>query len=167
MSKAKAITALIIPLLVIYLVYTGSFSLFEILLGIFVAVFVAYLFGDAVVESAGKVFSPHRWMWGLIYALLYFTVIEAKAHWEVLKLIFKPSNVQPAIVRIPYNVKTDYALTTIANSITNTPGTITVDVDEHRKYLYVHWIKAADLSDEGARKYVSHVFEEYAKKIFD
>ncbi|ADI31279.1 Na+/H+ antiporter subunit E [Staphylothermus hellenicus] len=167
MDKVKAIIALIIPLIIIYLIYTGSYSLFELLLGIIVAVFVAYLFGDAVVRNAGKIYSPIRWFWGLVYAILYFTIIEAKAHWEVIKLIFKPSNVKPAIVRIPYSVETDYAVTTIANSITNTPGTITIDVDENKKHLYVHWIRAVDLSDEGAWVHISSVFEKYAKKIFD
>jgi multicomponent Na+:H+ antiporter subunit E len=167
MNKAKAIIALIIPLILIYLIYTGSYSWFELLLSIIVAVLVGYLFGDAVVKNAGKVYSVRRWFWGLVYAILYFTVIEAKAHWGVLKLIFKPRNVRPAIVRIPYNVETDYALTTIANSVTNTPGTITVDVDQDRKYLYIHWIRAVDISEEGARKHVTELFEKYAKKIFD
>jgi len=166
-KRIRAILGLMIPLIILYIVYTGSFNLFELILGIITAIVVGYLFGDVVVEKTSKVLDPVRWFWLVIYAVFYFTVIEAKAHWEVLKLIFNPSGIKPAIVRVPYNVSTDYALTTIANSITNTPGTITVDVDEKRKYLYVHWIKAVDVSDKVAKENISALFEKYAHKIFD
>ncbi len=159
--------SLIIPLLLLYLVYTGSINIFEFILGTITALIVGLLFGEAIIEKPSKLYNPLRWLWALVYMLLYFTIIEFKAHLHVLKLIIQPSKVNPGIVRVPYDVETDYAITTIANSITNTPGTITVDVDEDRKVLYVHWITVVDTSDEGARKHISEVFEKYAKKIFE
>ena len=167
MRRAAAILALIIPLTVLYIVYTGSYSLFEVVLGIIASIFVGILFADVVVSRPSKVFNPVRWLWLIIYGIYYLTVIELKAHLQVVKLVFTPGSVKPGIVRIPYNVKTDYAITTIANSITNTPGTVVVDIDEERKKMYVHWIKVVDKSDEGARKHVSEVFEKYASRIFD
>ncbi len=167
MNKALALLGLIIPLTILYIIYTGSYSLFELLLGILVAVIVGYLFADAVVQHPGKIYNPIRWLWLLIYGLYYLTIIEAKAHWSVIKLIANPKKMNPGIVRIPYYVKTDYAAVTIANSITNTPGTVVVDIDEKNKRMYVHWIKIIDTTDEGARKHVSETFEKYASKIFD
>ncbi len=159
--------SLIIPLLLLYLIYTGSINIFEFILGTITALIIGLLFGEAIIEKPSKLYNPLRWLWALIYMLLYFTIIEFKAHLHVLKLIIQPSKVNPGIVRVPYGVETDYAITTIANSITNTPGTITVDVDEEKKVLYVHWITVVDTSDEGARKHISEVFEKYAKKIFE
>ena len=165
--RVISIISLAIPLVVLYLLYTGVINYFEALLGIIVSIIVGILFADIVVKSPKKLYDPIRWIYGLIYAFLYFTIIEAKAHLQVLSLIFRPSNVRPAIVRIPYSVETDYAVTAIANSITNTPGTVVIDVDEKRKVMYVHWIKAVELEDDMARKHVSSVFEKYARKIFD
>ncbi len=167
MRRAAAILALIIPLTVLYIVYTGSYSLFEVVLGIIASIFVGILFADVVVSRPSKVFNPVRWLWLIIYGIYYLTVIELKAHLQVVKLIFTLGSIKPGIVRIPYNVETDYAITTIANSITNTPGTVVVDIDEKRKKMYVHWIKIEDESDEGAHKHVSEVFEKYASRIFD
>ncbi len=167
MRKAVVVVSLIIPLTLLYLLYTGSISLLELMLGVIASFIVSMLFGDLLVVKPGKLYSPRRWFWLIMYGIYYLTIIEAKAHWQVIKLIFNPKAVDPGIVRIPYSVKTDYAVTTIANSITNTPGTITVDIDEENKKLYVHWIKIIDETDEGAKKHVSEIFEKYASRIFD
>ncbi|MEM4062124.1 MAG: Na+/H+ antiporter subunit E, partial [Desulfurococcaceae archaeon] len=75
--------------------------------------------------------------------------------------------VNPAVVMAPFDVETDYALTTIANSITNTPGTVVVDVDEKRRVFYIHWIDAKTLDPLDVKKRVFEDFEKYAKRIFD
>ena len=77
MKRIRAILGLMIPLIILYIVYTGSFSLFELILGIIIAIVVGYLFGDVVVEKTSKVLDPVRWFWLVIYAVFYFTVIEA------------------------------------------------------------------------------------------
>lgn len=48
--------------------------------------------------------------------------------------------VQPAIVAIPLNLKTDVAITTLANMITLTPGTLSLHVgqEDGKKVLFVH-----------------------------
>jgi multicomponent Na+:H+ antiporter subunit E len=167
MNRGVIVLALIVPLTLLYLLYTGAVSLFEVLLGVIASIVIAVVFGDILVSSPGKLYNPIRWFWLIFYGLYYLTIIEAKAHWLVIRLIFNPSKIKPGIVRIPYSVKTDCAVTTIANSITNTPGTVTVDIDEENKKLYIHWIEVLDKSEEGARKHISEVFEKYASRIFD
>jgi multicomponent Na+:H+ antiporter subunit E len=67
-------------------------------------------------------------------------------------------------VVVPLRVQTDGAITTIANSITLTPGTITMDYDEETNALYVHSIDATDMDDivDPIR-----TWEDYALVIFD
>ena len=48
--------------------------------------------------------------------------------------------IRPAIVAYPLTVTTDAQITLLANMITLTPGTLSVDVSEDRKWLYVHAI---------------------------
>jgi len=47
---------------------------------------------------------------------------------------------RPAIVAYPLTVTTDAQITLLANMITLTPGTLSVDVSDDRKWLYVHAI---------------------------
>jgi multicomponent Na+:H+ antiporter subunit E len=48
--------------------------------------------------------------------------------------------IRPAIVAYPLTVTTDAQITLLANMITLTPGTLSVDVSDDRKWLYVHAI---------------------------
>jgi multicomponent Na+:H+ antiporter subunit E len=50
----------------------------------------------------------------------------------------------PGIVRVPLDVKTDFEITLLANLISLTPGTLSLDVSEDRKVLYVHTMYVGD-----------------------
>lgn len=151
----------------VYLVYTGSLSVSEALISLVVGFAVASLIGGELVVDESKL-SLKRFIEAVKYAFKYFTIIEYLAHYQVVKAILSRNpGLKPAIVEVPYNVNSEIAIVTIANSITNTPGTVVVDVDEEKKRFYVHWIFAEAFEGEGARKGVSAEFEEWAKRIFD
>ena len=153
---------------IIYIVFTGSITPYDIVTGVAVAALTAALFSHLLVENTSKSLNPIRLLWLIIYALYYFTIIEMRAHLDVAKRIIHPKMpLNPGIVRVPYNVGTEYAIVTIANSITNTPGTVVVDLDEDKKVFYVHWIDVKGVEPETTYKNISMTFEKYAKKIFD
>ena len=166
----KALNALLIAVLAFtaYIVFTGSVSIYDLATGFIVAVVVGVLFSNITLSNATKALDPRRWYYLLRYAARYFTIDETMAHVDVIKRILNPRMpVNPAIVKVPYNVETDYAKTCTACSITNTPGTVVVEIDDNEKVFYVHWIDAKTLEPGKARESISKIFEEYSKKIFD
>ena len=66
-------------------------------------------------------------------------------------------------------MKTDTALTFLANSITLTPGTLSVDIDRGNGILilYVHWIDVKAKDIESATSIVVERFEKILKRVFD
>jgi len=133
-----------------------------------VALVVALAFSKMIVSHDTKSLDPRRLIWLLVYLVHYLTIIEFKAHLDVAKRILHPRMpIRPGIVRVPYTTKTDYGVVLVSNSITNTPGTVVVDLDENKKVLYVHWIDVKAIEPEQTYKYISKTFEKYAKKIFD
>ncbi len=167
MRLARAIPIAIL-VFVVYIVFSGSVKPYDLVTGIVSAVIVGLITANLVIAKPGKALNPIRWAWTIAYAVYYFFIAEVRAHIDVMKRIVSPSMpINPGIVRVPINVETDYALTTVANSITNTPGTVTVDVDRERGYLYVHWIDVKTTDPEEAKRYISQVFERFAKRIFD
>jgi multicomponent Na+:H+ antiporter subunit E len=72
--------------------------------------------------------------------------------------------IEPAVVEVPLRVETDLAITTIANSITLTPGTLTMDYDSEANSLYVHTI---DGRDRDAIVAPIRAWEDLALRIFD
>ncbi|QLG29402.1 Na+/H+ antiporter subunit E [Halorarum halophilum] len=102
------------------------------------------------------------------YVLLYLLTFLKEllvANVEVARVVLSPSMpIRPAVVEVPLRVESDAAITTIANSLTLTPGTLTMDYDADANALYVHSIAADDPDDvlEPIRKW-----EDYALVIFD
>jgi multicomponent Na+:H+ antiporter subunit E len=153
---------------VTYIVFSGSTSGYDLVTGLLVSVVVGALFANITIERPGKLLSPKRWYWAFRYALRYFIIDETKCHIDVAKRILSPRMpVNPGIVMVPFDVESDYAMTAIANSITNTPGTVVVEVDKKNKVFYVHWIDVASIEPREAKKGISETFEYYSKKVFD
>lgn len=154
-------------LAIVYIVYTASYNWLEALLGFAVGLFAAYMFLSDMVTDVSKL-SLRRALWAIYYLLKYFTVVELKAHLGLVKIVLSRRPVyRPAIVKVPFNYSSKYTVVAVANSITNTPGTVVVDVDEDEKAYFVHWINAVAESREEARKAIVGDFEKELVNVFE
>ena len=78
---------------------------------------------------------------------LYFTWEVVKANLHVAYEVITPRNhMKPAILAIPLDVTTDLEITAFANLITLTPGTLSLEVSEDRKTLYIHAMYVDDVT---------------------
>jgi multicomponent Na+:H+ antiporter subunit E len=74
--------------------------------------------------------------------------------------------IRPGIVRIKPGLETDLGRTILANSITLTPGTLTVDVDNKSGDLFVHWINVKEWKSEEEKIHgVCGSFADWARRI--
>ncbi|MEM4486161.1 MAG: Na+/H+ antiporter subunit E [Zestosphaera sp.] len=152
----------------VYVIFSGSTSLYDVTTGVVVALVTSVITANLTMKDPRKLLQPQRLAWLITYAFRYFFVDEVKAHVDVMKRILHPRMpINPGIVKIPYDVASDYSMLTIANSITNTPGTVVVEVDQSKKVFYVHWINTTTTEPGEARRQVSEVFERFARVIFD
>ncbi|MCS7111703.1 MAG: Na+/H+ antiporter subunit E [Ignisphaera sp.] len=153
---------------IVYIVFTGAITVYDVVTGILVSFVIGLVTADITVSNPLKPFDVRRWIYLIFYTLYYFLVAEVRSHIDVIKRILSPRMpINPGIVKIPVRVKSDYSITAVANSITNTPGTVVVEFDESGKYFYVHWIDVKRIDEEGAYKEISHIFEKYVSKVFD
>ena len=74
--------------------------------------------------------------------------------------------INPGIVKVKTRLKTESGIAALANSITLTPGTLTVDVTDDG-FLYVHWINVKAEDIEGATELIARKFEFFLEKIFE
>jgi len=102
------------------------------------------------------------------YAVLYVTVFLKDvivANVDVAYRVLAPGMpIEPEVMYLPLRVRTDMGVTTIANSITLTPGTVTLDHDPDENALYVHIIDGRNPAEvvEPIRQW-----EDYALALFD
>lgn len=152
----------------VYIIFSGSLSIYDLVTGVIVAFVAGLLFSELLISDTSKSLNILRLGYLLIYSIYYLFVAEVKSHLNVAKIILDPKlPINPAIVRVPYAVSTDYSIVGVANSITNTPGTVVVDLSKEKRLFYVHWINAKYTDPEKCREEISKTFEKFLGKVFD
>ena len=121
-----------------------SFKVEELVAGAVVSLAVALFSARFFIhENAGWFFNPVKLFRLLGYWLFIFPAELIKANVNMAKICFTGcTNINPGIVKVPVGLKSDYGQAALANSITLTPGTITLDIaeEEGQTYYYIHWI---------------------------
>lgn len=139
----------------------------HMLIGVFISAFVAYMTGDFFVQRTHLFMHPRRYLWFLYYVPV-FAWECLKANIDVAYRVMHPDlPIHPGIVKVKTTLTSDVALTFLANSITLTPGTLTVDLDKENGCLYIHWIEVRHKDVEEATKAIVDKFEKILKRIFE
>lgn len=73
------------------------------------------------------------------------------------------SKMSPAIVAIPLDIDSDSEITLLANMITLTPGTLSLDVSDDRRFLYVHGMHIKDV--EAFKQEIKGGFEAIVQEV--
>jgi len=108
--------------------------------------------------------TPKRIAYTIAY-ILYLFIAIIKANLDVASRVVRPAiPLNPGIVSVKTELKSSIGKTVLANSITLTPGTLSVDINEDT--LYIHWIDVKKKEEEGATEAIVKGFEKYLKVIF-
>jgi multicomponent Na+:H+ antiporter subunit E len=134
--------------------------------GVVFALIAALLFVEVFTKSPLKLFSPMRYFWFFCYIPLFFFYMLMANLDVVYRVIHPLMPIKPGIVKVKTTLKSESAKAALANSITLTPGTLTVDITDDG-YLYVHWINVSVTDVEGATRRIVRRFETLLSKIFD
>jgi len=91
------------------------------------------------------------------------------ANLQLAVLILGPvSRLRPAFVRVPLDLRTDFAITVLASTITLTPGTVSVDVEDDPdggRRLVVHALRCVDA--EEMVQSIKHRYERRLQEILE
>jgi multicomponent Na+:H+ antiporter subunit E len=153
-----------IILFIFWICLSGQFDIFHLSLGVISCVLASRISGNLLfherrIRSAypGEVLRFLKYLPWLLYQ-----IVVANIHVAYLVLHPKMLNlIDPHIIRFKVKLKTDIGLTTFANSITLTPGTITVLI--HEESFYVHAINqkvADDLLTGEMEERVTQIYKE-------
>ncbi|MCC5816533.1 MAG: Na+/H+ antiporter subunit E [Leptospira sp.] len=127
-------------LALIWVSLTGKFSVVNFSFGLFLSFLLLWI--STRDEEERKYFSK---LPKLISFFFYFLYELVKANLEVAYDVITPKfYMKPGIISVPLDAKTDLEITLLANLITLTPGTLSLDVSEDRKFLFVHAMYITD-----------------------
>ena len=101
----------------------------------------------------------------MISLLLLFVTELVLSAWKVAVLVLSPRmDVKPGIFAYPLRVDRDFEITILANLITLTPGTLSVDVSDDRRTLFIHAMDASD--PDTTRREIADGFERKIMEAF-
>jgi multicomponent Na+:H+ antiporter subunit E len=155
-----------------WVLLSGKYDFFHLTLGVICSLLVAFLnhdllFANARVGDAKVIFQ--RFI-AYIPWLLY-QIVSSNIH-VALVALSKNKPIDPRIIRFKTKLESDISWVTLANSITLTPGTITMDIKDGEFFVHALDKKVADDLNAGEMEdRVAHVFMEadhiYVQDVLD
>jgi multicomponent Na+:H+ antiporter subunit E len=149
-------------LALVWVSITGNFSALNLLLGAGIGALTALLLRDWF--ASPRVLRRLKRMASLVLLFLWELLVSAV---RVAIIVMTPdikSALRPGIIAFPLSVKSDAEITLLANMITLTPGTLSVDVAEDRSVLYVHTLHLDDR--EALIAEIANGFERKIREVF-
>jgi multicomponent Na+:H+ antiporter subunit E len=122
---------------------TGLFTWSNVLAGFVLAYLVLFIVQRAVGAS-----SYFRRIDRVLRFVLFYVWEIILANLRVAYDVMTPRHrMRPGVVAIPLDAKTDAEITMLANLITLTPGSISLDVSSDRRFLYLHAMYVDDVEE--------------------
>jgi multicomponent Na+:H+ antiporter subunit E len=119
---------------------TGSYELSSFSFGFLIGFVIMWIIGSQ--KQSNKYVKIIPRIIGFIFYFLYEVIV---ANLQVAYEVMTPNlYVKPGIIKIPLDVTTNTEISILANLITLTPGTLSIDVSDDKKVLYVHSMYVTD-----------------------
>jgi multicomponent Na+:H+ antiporter subunit E len=163
----KALRTLVywIAAMAVWLLLTWTVNWPSLVAGAVLSLITAIVFGGELPVVPVRLLNPMRWFWLLVF-IPVFAYQCLKANIDVALRVLSPGlMLKPGIVKIRTSLQSDLARTFLANSITLTPGTMTVEIEED--VLYIHWIDVKTDDPDEAGRIIKGPFERLLARIFD
>ena len=164
-SKISRYVLTLVFLFILWILLTSTFAWEELIIGLIFSAIIAF-FGYSYFTQKGLLgITPKRIAYFLLYIPVFFWEMF-KANFDVAYRVVHPKMpIKPGIVQIKTNLTSDMAKLILGNSITLTPGTLTVEIVKDN--LLIHWINVKTKDTKKATDIIGKRFEKYLKVIFE
>ncbi|MBN2017849.1 MAG: Na+/H+ antiporter subunit E [Candidatus Cloacimonetes bacterium] len=159
----KRSVLLFIFLFLIWFLLTG-FKTQELIAGAVVALLITVIYNSQTLAFEEFKLTPKSFVYSIIYIFIF--IIELlKSNFDVASRVASPTlPINPGIVKVKTKLKSKMGRLILANSITLTPGTLTVETKD--EFFYIHWINISTENIEDTSKEIISRFERYLEVIF-
>ncbi|HLV40881.1 MAG TPA: Na+/H+ antiporter subunit E [Brumimicrobium sp.] len=132
-----------ILLAIVWVFLTGTITATNFAFGFILSFLVLWLISYNQRKRKYFVIGPR-----IISFVFYFLYELVKANLQVAADVITPKfYMEPGIIRYPLDAKSDLEITMLANVITLTPGTLSLDISDDRKVLYIYAMYVHDKQD--------------------
>jgi multicomponent Na+:H+ antiporter subunit E len=145
----------------VWMALTGTFTLANYVLGFLVSSIVRWITRPPG-EIAFFIYLERlrRWFVFLLFFHWELTIASLRVVYDILT---PRHRMRPAIIAVPLDLRTDSEITLLANLITLTPGTLSLDISPEKDILYIHAMYVDDV--EEFRRNIKNRFEKRVKEV--
>lgn len=162
--KPKNVLVMFLVLLLFWLLVNNSLALPIVLTGVGLSLFLALVLCRSCSVFAEMRITPKSLIYTVWY-LLFFLWELIKSNLDVARRVLSPRlPINPGIIKVTTRLKSPMGRMILANSISLTPGTFTVDV--RGEDFYIHWIDVKTEDSEEASRKIVEKFEKYLEVIY-
>ncbi|MCP4995151.1 MAG: Na+/H+ antiporter subunit E [Gammaproteobacteria bacterium] len=155
---------MVATLFVFWILLNGSLAIDTLGVGLLASIIITLLFRDGLSFFTEFRATPEAFIAGFRYYGYFFKEM-VKSNLRVAAIVTSPDlPIEPGIVKVRTSLKTRMGRLMLANSITLTPGTLTVDLDG--EWLYVHWITVESTDIDEATASIVEGFEHYLEVMY-
>ena len=156
--------------LAIWIIFAGKVTTDVLIVGVIASLVTTWLYSDLLFRSSNRKRNWSFYLKKFLYILMFIPVFFYEAFMAALKVskhaFEKEPSFSPGIIKVKTSLRNVTALTILANLITLTPGTLTLDFDMREKAFFIHWIDVTTVEEAEARKQVIERFENWLEVIF-
>lgn len=147
---------------ILWLLLVGHFAIPELVAGLIVSLIAASLaLGRSTIMQGLNISVTTPWYLIAYLAIFLLTLIRANLD-MARRVISRKIPLNPQIIKVTTSLSSDLGKLVLANSITLTPGTLSVDVIDDE--IIVHWIDCpGNIDRETATREIAQTFEKYLK----
>ena len=165
MTRPMDSLKLFATLLLFWILLNGSLAVGTVGVGLVVAAVIVLFFRETLSVLSGHKLTPAA-LWATVLFVGYFLKELVKANLQMATIVLDPRlPIEPAIVAAKVRLTHPVARLLLANSITLTPGTLSVELTGDT--LYVHWVVAKGTDRETATREIVAGFERYLEAMYD
>jgi multicomponent Na+:H+ antiporter subunit E len=160
--KNTGITFII--LMIVWILLNNTFQLDVLITGAVLAFFISLLVCRQCDVFAEMKLTPKAMAYSVMF-LFVFAIDLVKSNMDVTRRVLTPSlPIKPGIVEVKTTLKSKFGRLLLANTITLTPGTLTVEVKDES--FFIHWIDVEEEDIEAATEKIVKKFEHYLEVIY-
>ena len=165
MKTLKGTLLLFLILLIIWCLLTYPVTTPELAAGSITSLLLVLLLPKNALLFVSVKITPKALIASLAYLFVFLWEL-IKSNIDVALRVINPKlPINPGIVKVKTKLKSKLGRTILANSITLTPGTLSVEISED--YFYIHWIDVTGTDIDEATRHIVATFEKYLEVIFD
>lgn len=151
-------------LFLFWMMLEGSLGFDVIFIGILVSAAITWLYPSGLSFFTEFKMTPKAFVAGFKYYAYFFKELIL-SNIKLASVVISPSlPINPGIVKVRTKLKSKMGRLMLANSITLTPGTLTVDLDG--EWLYIHWVLMESDDIETATQKIVAGFESYLEVMY-